>query len=414
MWLYLIIFSIPLFAYLKGGPINKDRLFLLGYILFLALFVGLSDMFGGSDRYIYGEVFDGIADAITLGKNPFQDEGFLYFEKGYSILSLLIALITENRYIFIFIITSIIYYNIYKVFERHFTNYPLAFIIFLGMIFFFTFTYLRQVLSYTIAWLSIQALIDKDWKKFSLLIVITAFMHKSGIIFAILWFIPIKKWKSRQVILVLFACAAIGLTGIVSSLYDAVMESGLMASQGNDYNAEGGARIAYVVEVAFFAWIILRNYDRIEANRQNLLFLNMAWAFCGFLLLFIRSSDGGRVAWFFTIGIVYIMTLIATTKKNSVNVFARNHVPLLLILVMLTLYIRVFNAWQQMNNLYPYKTFLTDGHRTPDYSFENYEYDAAYDGDKFYRPAIRIFKKKNLDYSNKFINNDGKAEKFEF
>lgn len=388
-----MIFAIPLFFYLKGGSVNRNKPFLIGFTVSLALFVGLSDMFGGSDRYIYGEIFDNIADTITEGRNPFRSEGFLFFEKGFSIVSLLVAFITENRYIFIFLITLWIYYNIYKVFERHFSNYPLAFIIFLGMIFFFTFTYLRQVLAYTIAWLGIQSLLDKDWKKFSVIILITAFMHKSGIVFAIMWFLPIKKWKPKQVVLALLACAAIGLSGITSSLYDAVMASGLMADQGNDYNAEGGARIAYVAEVVLFAWMILKNYDRIEDNRQNIVFLNMAWAFCCFLLLFIRSSDGGRVAWFFTIGIVYCMTLIATTKKiTRGNVFARNNVPFFLIILMLVLYGRVYNSWNQTNSLYPYKTFLTDGHRSPDFYFENYEYDSAYDGDKFYRPALRIFK----------------------
>lgn len=390
MWLYLIIFAIPLVAYLQGRGVNRKKKFLIFYTASLAIFVGLSDMLGGYDRYIYGNVFDNLADTLTAGDNPLTSGSFLMFETGYSILSLAIATITENRYIFILILTLIIYFCIYKVFERHFTNYPLAFIIFLGMIFFFTFTYLRQVLAFCFAWLSIQALLDGNRKRFFWMIVVTALMHKSGIVFAGLWFMPLKKWKPNQVWMIMLGCAVVGLSGITSGLYDAVMASG-MVGQGNEYSAEGSARLAYILEVLFFLWVILRNYDRIEPTRQNLIFLNMAWAFCGFLLLFVRSSDGGRVAWFFTIGIVYIITLIATTNRVHDRIFARNNVAALMIVVMLAMYVRVYQSWAPYNNLYPYKTFLTDGHRTPDYSYERYEYDHNYEN-KFYRPAFRFLK----------------------
>ena len=41
-------------------------------MLSLALFVGMSDMLGGYDRYIYGELFDNIAD-ITKSKGTYKD-----------------------------------------------------------------------------------------------------------------------------------------------------------------------------------------------------------------------------------------------------------------------------------------------------------------------------------------------------
>ena len=56
-----------------------------------------------------------------------------------------------------------------------------------------------------------------------------------------------------------------------------------------------------------------------------------------------------------------------------------------LIFVALLLYLRIFFAWQTYMNLYPYKTFLTNGHREGDPVWEQYEYDENYDKDKFYR-----------------------------
>ena len=47
------------------------------------------------------------------------------------------------------------------------------------------------------------------------------------------------------------------------------------------------------------------------------------------------------------------------------------------------LFLRILTSWGVL--LYPYKPFLTNGHRENDYIFNKYEYDDGYDRDKFYR-----------------------------
>ena len=112
MWIYLIVFLIPLIFFFVGDKKNRNNpTVLFVYFLCLALFVGVSDMLGGYDRYIYAELFDGLADDIREGKNPFLSTGFLFYgeEKGYGLLTIIIAFFTSNRYIFIFIVTLVIY-----------------------------------------------------------------------------------------------------------------------------------------------------------------------------------------------------------------------------------------------------------------------------------------------------------------
>ena len=96
------------------------------------------------------------------------------------------------------------------------------------------------------------------------------------------------------------------------------------------------------------------------------------------LLLFVRSENGGRIAWHFMIGIIATVTYIAKYTEFTV---IRSGV----IILCAYLFLRIFYSWQWSNSLYPYKTFLTDGHRTPDYIYEHYEYDKQYDRDKFYK-----------------------------
>jgi len=85
MWLYILLYIIVTVAYMQ--TIDHDRYSpkLLAYLLLmLALFVGCSDMLGGYDRYIYCDLFDGTANTIRNGGNPFNGALFtLYYnEKG--------------------------------------------------------------------------------------------------------------------------------------------------------------------------------------------------------------------------------------------------------------------------------------------------------------------------------------------
>lgn len=99
MLLYLSIFLIPLIWYelSKAHPekgSSKGILFVV--FLFIALFIGLGDMQGGYDRYIYGAYFDDLADSIRVDL-PWRSYGSEY---GYSLFNWLIAHITQNRYIY--------------------------------------------------------------------------------------------------------------------------------------------------------------------------------------------------------------------------------------------------------------------------------------------------------------------------
>ena len=107
--------------------------------------------------------------------------------------------------------------------------------------------------------------------------------------------------------------------------------------------------------------------------------------FCAILLLFVRSENGGRLSWYYVIGIISTITFIGSCKINI-----RKGVPLFLIGLSLFLYLRIYTGWQVYLNLYPYKTFFTNGFREGDFSWQHYEYNHAYDEDKFCRKPFRL------------------------
>ena len=111
----------------------------------------------------------------------------------------------------------------------------------------------------------------------------------------------------------------------------------------------------------------------------------MALIFCGILLLFVRSENGGRLSWYYMIGIISTITLIGSYRYNI-----KTMGTFLILGISLFLYLRIYTGWQAYNYLSPYKSFLTNGYRDNDDIRKIYEYNYNYDSDKFCRKAFRF------------------------
>lgn len=378
MWLYFLIFFIILFTYLGTSNNTKNVPLLAATLTMLAIFVGISDMLGGYDRYIYAELFDSMADVTRSGGNPWTSDAFQYYggEFGYGTLCALISFITKNRYVFIFLITIIIYILLFISLRDYTSNYPFAVLLFLALWFFFTFTYLRQILSATTAWLAVRYISRRDFKHFILVWFIAYSLHNGALVFLPMYFVPIKKYSEKTILYVLGAALLIGLTPIPSVLFQAYGEIDDNRYNIEGYATEGAFRIAYLIEASFFLYMILTQYKKIPQKPKTIVLLNMALVFCAILLFFIRSENGGRLGWFYMIGCLSTITTVCHFRNNSNN-------KVIMLFVAFYLYFRIVTAWGIQ--LSPYKTFFTNGFRTGDIIHEKYEYDSNYDKDKFYR-----------------------------
>lgn len=392
MAIYLIIFLAAFVWYYMDSSktqrtnAKESTLGLMVFMAFLALFVGFADMLGGFDRYIYAQLFDSMADQITVGDYNISDSDVadMYnHEYGYQIFDMLLALITENRYTYIFITTIIIYILLYKSIKKYCDNYPIAIMLFLGLWFFFTFTYHRQVLGATIAWLAIQYVVERDLKKFLLVTLIAVSFHNSAIIFLPLYWIPIRKFSKKSILAIMAIALVIGASGASSILFNAYGE--VDESRATRANDESGFRVAYLIEALVFIYILFKNYDKIPKKPLNIVLLNMALIFCTILLFFIRNGNGGRLSWYYMIGVISTITYICSNIKNR-------RLTRAMIVLCFCLYLRILLTWTSM--LYPYKTIFTEGIRENDPVEIQYEYDHNYDYNKFYRPAFRFMSKK--------------------
>lgn len=380
MAIYILLFFIPVFLYFYYN--KKQQVPYKPFIIFfiaLALFVGLGDMLGGYDRYIYGDLFDNLADGLKVGISTSSSSLFIAYhsEFGYVGLNWLIAHITNNRYIFIFCYTICMYAIIIECFKKYAKNYYLASILFMALIFFFSFTYLRQMFAAAIIGLSIKYIIEREFLKFCAILLIAFSFHNSAIIFFPMYFIANKKYSKTHILLLTSVCFIIGVSGITSGLYNLFDD---ISSRGahTDYAVQEDTRVAYILESGFFLFFLIKSYKYLPNIRQSIVLYNIALGFCTILLLFIRSENGGRLSWYFVYGLIFSLTQLSTTNYGK-----KIKMGLQLSIVGFVLFLRILTSWGVL--LYPYKPFLTNGHRENDYIFNKYEYDDGYDRDKFYR-----------------------------
>lgn len=380
MAIYILLFFIPVFLYFYYN--KKQQVPYKPFIIFfvaLALFVGLGDMLGGYDRYIYGDLFDNLADGLKVGISTSSSRLFIAYhsEFGYVGLNWLIAHITNNRYIFIFCYTICMYAIIIECFKKYAKNYYLASILFMALVFFFSFTYLRQMFAAAIIGLSIKYIIERKFLRFCVILLVAFSFHNSAIIFFPMYFIANKKYSRSKILIIMFICFIVGITGITSSFYNFYDELSIRESH-DDYALQQSTRIAYILEAGLFLYYLILTHRDLTSEKKDIVLYNIALGFCAILLLFIRSENGGRLSWYFVYGLIFSLTQLATTSYGR-----KTKMGLQLSIISFLLFFRILISWGVF--VYPYKTFFTNGHRENDYIFNKYEYDDGYDRDKFYR-----------------------------
>lgn len=375
---YLVLFLFTaILAWAHNGETKVSKSFFFAFCLCIGLFVGLADMLGGYDRYIYSEVFERMHESISEG--VVFSQSFLSFfgkEPVYGLINDLIAFFTPNRYVFILVYTLALYVVYAINFYKNTKNPFFALLIFEGLMFFFTFTYLRQVLAAGIIWLAIPYVTNRKFKKYLLFVMLATLIHNSAAYMILLYFIPRRKFEQKHIILFMLALLIFGVSGLtkyVFSISGDAINNAKIAGYAN--TAEFGFRIEYVIESALFLFILLTNYKKIGEDEYSLTMVNVYLMFCGLLLFFCKSSDGGRISWYCLLGVIVILEKLCRPKSA---------VPLksFITLLCFVLFYRILSSWGIL--LYPYKTFLTPGIRQGDFIEELYEYDHTYDNDKLY------------------------------
>lgn len=386
MLVYIIAFASILFLVLRFGE-RKDSTVIIAlsvWTLFISLICGLKDMLGGYDSYIYSEIFDLTSDELDSDVPWTKTTAFISnpTELGYALFVTLLGYITANRYIF-FLIYALLLYTVLYHHVKAYSKYPVvAFFILFTVFYFFTFTYMRQVLAASIAWFSIPYAIKRKPVYFFLLIGIAITFHNSALLFANVYWIANKHFTRAQISLLFVLSLILGFTPLGTFVFGIFGDALNEEKTSTALAFSNQARIEYIFEAIFFFVIIMINYEKIARDKLSLCMLNIALLFTLVLTFFVRFTDGGRMSWYFFIGIAVTISQICISghKQHKWVIYC----------VLSVLFFRVLVSWGGL--LSPYKTCLSIGVRDKDAIWERYEYDHQYDNDKFYRTPIKLFR----------------------
>ena len=381
MLLYILCWLLLLVAAIQIKPrLQKfyTKLFITEVVV-MGLICGLRDMLGGYDCYIYGEIFDATANDIRRGYPILKTCAFtiVYQEYAYSLINWLIAHVTYNRYIFFLIISIIVFSSFYYHIQK-LCKYPfISFFVLICLLYFFSFTYLRQILAVCTAWFAIPFAIDRKPVLFFSIMALAFLFHNSAILFVVIYFVINIKLTKLQITYIFIICFITGLSPLGSFIMSTLGTEINAVKADSETRYNGGARFEYFIESVFFIYLIFSQYEKLLRDKINNVMLNIAILFCAFLLMFIRFSDGGRMSWYFMIGVISVVpqVCVANSKDNKAKIASY--------VVLSLLYLRIVFGWGIL--LSPYKTFLTNGVRENDKIYQKFEYDQYYAKDKMYR-----------------------------
>src|SRR5574344_1048435 len=379
MLIYIILYIIMVYStFISSKRMSKrDNHYLLMILVFLSAMVcGLKDMLGGYDCYIYGEIFDMTSIEVHQHVPLFRTTAILQNlnEEGYGLYNVFLGYITNNRYIYILITTILYYAAIYR-HIRKYSKQPLFFCFY----YFFTFTYLRQMLACAICWFAIPFAIKRKPIQFFSIVVLAASFHNSALLFGILYFIAEKRFTLKQVYIILGMALFLGLTPLSTFL---MQNLGGMVNQEKSLtsveaaNEYGNARLDYFIEVITFLFFFSIIYRNMLKDKLTICMANITFLFMLILLFFIRFTDGGRMSWYFIIGFCCLFPQIQETFK------IKKTYRYYLIVLFSFLYFRILISWGPL--LSPYRTFLKTNDKTDDPIWILYEYDHNYDNDNLY------------------------------
>lgn len=127
------------------------------------------------------------------------------FEPGYKVLVNLIRVFTNNEQMYIFIVTIIIFVGMYLFVKNNcYNNYLLATIIFISLLYYTTFSAIRQSLALAISINGVYFLRKRMPWKATILILLGGSFHFTSLVLLVLVPLSLTKWNNKKILMTIF------------------------------------------------------------------------------------------------------------------------------------------------------------------------------------------------------------------
>ncbi len=361
MFVYIIIFiTITLIALFFLYKKKTKHYLLFSLCIFLGLFSGArNESLGGYDTSMYKYLYENSSKNFPNIDTP--DAIVNATEKGYVALMSLFNTIGLNFNIFLLglgVVTSFLFY----LFLKQYSLYPFLFLmIFLskGYLYYF-FTAQRQIIAMLICWLSLKYVLQKQFIKFSLIIIIASFFHISALAFLFVYFLNEIKLDNKKVYMLILVSVILGIFKIGTYLTGIVYSYLPFGSEKLMQYVEGGSNSINILnffEITPILIFVLYNRNVIKDKTKYFnLFFNLFVFYIIITFAFADFAIIARLKGYFLIGYLVIISAIPycfkSKKEGSV-------VLLLASFYFFAVFIRELLVFDNGKGYLPYHTFLS-------------------------------------------------------
>lgn len=306
---YLLILGFIIFwISLEKKSLHRNAFWVPFFIL--VLFASLRSYLVGTDTGSYTSDF----------RNSLDSNYYIFrqdLEYGYQLLEYLILKFTHN-YFWLFFVSSVLVVGSYLyIFKKNSENYILSVVIFISFGFYlFYFNGLRQGIAMAIVALATPYLINKQFLKYALVILLASFFHKTALIMLLFYFIIHLKFKLEFKALAVFLGSYLISGSIIQ--YLAVSNEKYSSYAEVSENAGGYLTLFFYFSISLLLYIFYKKYKINNSDYYILLQL------CLYGVLFLipvallgASPSGPQRLLFYFVWVVSLLIPTAMVKLNS-------------------------------------------------------------------------------------------------
>lgn len=311
----VLILSLALMYAYESNRNNKIYLFFVGIVL--ATLVGFRSELVGTDTMGYCRTFFNMQDYHSL---PSVFSSFTT-EKGWLTLNYLLSRLGDHYYILLLAVGIICNTLALYIINKQSTALVLSLFVYITLAFYlFAFAAVRQSVAMSIYMLALPYLLNKDFKRYVVVVIIAALFHQTVLIALPLYFFFRMPYSKKTLALVTVGGLVMG--ALVSSIM--VFASTVEDRYSVYTEFEGGGElftVFYVILAIFF--VVQRSKIKKESRAHYDIMLNML-IFGGLVYLMVTLSglygEVTRFAAYFQFSVMFLWAELYTHRKKKLSV----------------------------------------------------------------------------------------------
>ena len=219
-------------------------------------------------------------------------------DKGFYLISVLIKLfVTDNARIYFFIVAAFQAYFLFRIYRKYSTRYVISFFLFIASTDYVSWMFngMRQFVAVTITLVAFEFILEKEYVKSVVIVLIASLFHQSALL--VLPFIFIsqgKAWNKKTLLFIVVTVIAIAYIEPVTNILDTMLRETQYENVVSDWKSweDDGTNVIRVLVYAVPTFLSLfgLRFIRAEDNRIINICTNMSIVSTGFYMISMFTS----------------------------------------------------------------------------------------------------------------------------